>query len=107
VNFAARLQGLAAPYSVLMSEATHRLVEGMVDAAFSGEHQIKGKAQAQKVYRLKAARQGMLRTERPHGVFSGKRTIRLLYSRFVSRVMPPTRPTETWLLSGPVCQSLR
>ena len=27
-----------------MSEATQRLVQGMVDATFSGDHQIKGKA---------------------------------------------------------------
>jgi class 3 adenylate cyclase len=61
VNFAARLQALAEPDSVLMSEATHRLVEGMVDATFSGEHQIKGKSEAQKVYRLNAVRQGVSR----------------------------------------------
>jgi class 3 adenylate cyclase len=51
VNFAARLQPLAEPDSVLMSEATHRLVQGMVDASFSGDHQIKGKAEPQKTYR--------------------------------------------------------
>jgi len=61
VNFAARLQGLAPPNSVLMSEATHYLVEGMVDATFSGEHPIKGKAEAQKVYRLNAIRHGVSR----------------------------------------------
>ena len=35
-----------------MSEATHRLVQGMVDANFAGEHTIKGKSEPQKVYRL-------------------------------------------------------
>ena len=35
VNFAARLQALAEPDSVLMSEATHRLVEGLVEASFA------------------------------------------------------------------------
>src|SRR5271169_1622050 len=40
VNFAARLQALAEPGSVLMSETTHRLVQGMVDATFAGDHQI-------------------------------------------------------------------
>ena len=42
VNFAARLQALAEPDSVLMSEATHRLVQGMVEASFAGEHPSKG-----------------------------------------------------------------
>jgi class 3 adenylate cyclase len=61
VNFAARLQALAEPDSVLMSEATHRLVQGMVDATSSGDHQIKGKADPQKTCRLNAIRQGAAR----------------------------------------------
>ena len=36
VNFAARLQSLAEPDSVFISEATQRLVQGMVDASFAG-----------------------------------------------------------------------
>ena len=63
VNFAARLQSLAAPGSVFMSEATHRLLQGLVDASFSGEHTIKGKAERQKVYRLDAVRHGVTRFE--------------------------------------------
>ena len=63
VNFAARLQALAAPDSVFMSEATHRLVQGMVDATLSGDHQIKGKAEPQKTYRLNSIRQGATRFE--------------------------------------------
>ena len=63
VNFAARLQALAEPDSVFMSEATHRLVQGMVEATFAGEHQIKGKAEPQKTYRLDAVRQGATRFE--------------------------------------------
>jgi hypothetical protein len=35
-------------------EATHRLVQGLVEAKFAGEHQIKGKSESQKVYRLEA-----------------------------------------------------
>src|ERR1039458_5220268 len=54
VNFAARLQNLAAPSSVFMSEATHRLVQGLVEASFAGEHTIKGQAEPQKAYRLDA-----------------------------------------------------
>ena len=64
VNFAARLQALAEPDSVLMSEATHRLVQGMVDANFAGEQTIKGKSEPQKVYRLNSVRPGATRFER-------------------------------------------
>jgi class 3 adenylate cyclase len=61
VNFAARLQALAEPDSVLMSEATHRLMEGLVDASFGGEHSIKGKSEPQKVFRLDGIRHGATR----------------------------------------------
>lgn len=57
VNVAARLQALAEPGSAVMSEATHRLVEGLVDAGFVGEHLIKGKSDAQKAYRLEGIRE--------------------------------------------------
>ena len=63
VNFAARLQALADPDCVLMSEATHRSVEGMVEASFAGEHSIKGKSAAQKVCRLDGIRHGATRFE--------------------------------------------
>jgi class 3 adenylate cyclase/tetratricopeptide (TPR) repeat protein len=63
VNVAARLQALAAPDSVLISEATHRLVQGMVEASFAGELQIKGKSERQRVYRLDAIRLGATRFE--------------------------------------------
>ena len=52
VNLAARLQALADPDSVFISEKTHRLVQGMVDANFAGEQTIKGKSEPQNVYRL-------------------------------------------------------
>ena len=57
VNVAARLQALAEPGSTVMSEATHRLVEGLVEAGFAGEHQIKGKSEAKKAYRLDGVRE--------------------------------------------------
>ena len=63
VNFAARLQALAEPDSVIMSEATHRLVQGMVEATFAGDHQIKGKAEPQRTYWLNSVRQGATRFE--------------------------------------------
>ena len=61
VNVASRLQALAAPNSVYMSEATYRLVQGRVEATFAGDHQIKGKSKPQRVYRLEAIRHGAAR----------------------------------------------
>jgi hypothetical protein len=61
VNFASRLQALADPDTVLMSDATHRLVQGFVEASFAGEHTITGKSEPQKVYRLSTVRQGATR----------------------------------------------
>jgi class 3 adenylate cyclase len=61
VNFAARLQALAEPDCILMSEATHRLGQGMVEATFAGEHTIKGKTKPQKVYSLHTVRRGVTR----------------------------------------------
>ena len=61
VNVAARLQTLAEPGSAVMSEAMHRLVEGLVDASFAGEKAIKGRTGAEKVYRLDAIRTGASR----------------------------------------------
>ena len=61
VNVAARLQALAEAGSAVMSEATQRLVEGLVEVTFAGEHQIKGKSDSQKAYRLDAVREGTKR----------------------------------------------
>jgi class 3 adenylate cyclase/tetratricopeptide (TPR) repeat protein len=76
VNFAARLQALAEPDSVLVSEATNRLVQGMVDATFAGEHNVRGKSEPQKTYRLDAIRKGATRFEaavsRGLGTFVGR-----------------------------------
>jgi class 3 adenylate cyclase len=49
---------LAEPDSVLMSDPTHQLVQGFVEASFAGEHTIKGKSEAQKVYRLELEPRG-------------------------------------------------
>jgi class 3 adenylate cyclase len=76
VNLASRLQALAEPDTIFLSEATHRLVQGMVDTSFAGEHTIKGKSEPQKVYRLDAVRVGATRFEaamsRGLGVFVGR-----------------------------------
>jgi class 3 adenylate cyclase len=61
VNVAARLQAIADPGAVVMSEAMHRLLEGLVEASFIGEHQFKGKAEPQKVYQLVSIREGATR----------------------------------------------
>jgi class 3 adenylate cyclase len=63
VNVASRLQALAEPDSVFMSEAMHRLVQGMVDASFAGHHEIKGKSDPQNIYRLDAVRSEATRFE--------------------------------------------
>jgi class 3 adenylate cyclase/tetratricopeptide (TPR) repeat protein len=63
VNVASRLQALAKPDSVFMSEAMHRMVQGMVEASLAGDYEIKGKSDPQKVYRLDAVRSGATRFE--------------------------------------------
>jgi class 3 adenylate cyclase len=63
VNLASRLQNLAEPGTVYLSESTQRLVQGLVEATFAGAHAIKGKAKPQKVYRLDALRQNATRFE--------------------------------------------
>ena len=63
VNLASRLQSLAEPETVLLSEATQRLVQGLVEIEFAGDHSIKGKAKTQKAYRLNSIRQGTTRFE--------------------------------------------
>ncbi len=56
VNVASRVQGLAAPGTVLLNELAYRLVEGLVDAEFAGEHPIKGRSATERVYRLNRVR---------------------------------------------------
>jgi len=52
VNLASRLQSLAEPGRVLLSEATHRLVQGLVQCGPAGEYEIKGKTERQKAFHL-------------------------------------------------------
>ena len=63
VNFAARLQSIAEPNSLFVSEATHHSVQGLVETSFAGERTIKGKSDPQKVYQLEAVRPGITRFE--------------------------------------------
>ena len=69
VNLASRLQKLAEPGAVYLSESTRRLVEGQAETAFVGEFDIKGKSEPQKVYRLRSIRPGAARFE--SSVFRG------------------------------------
>ncbi|MGD2125947.1 MAG: adenylate/guanylate cyclase domain-containing protein, partial [Desulfobacteraceae bacterium] len=52
VNLASRLESMAEPGSILISEATHRLVEAYVQSTFEGERAVKGKRAPQRIYRL-------------------------------------------------------
>ena len=61
VNLAARLESLAVPGSILLSEATYRLVEGYVQSPCVGERDVKGKRVPQRVYRLEGLTTGMTR----------------------------------------------
>src|ERR1700733_2581846 len=63
VNLASRLQTLAEPGTVYLSEATQCLVQGLVETTFAGAPPIKGKAEPQKVYRLNSVREGATRFE--------------------------------------------
>jgi class 3 adenylate cyclase len=64
VNLAARLQALAEPGAVVLSEATHRLLQGLVSVRPGGEHEIKGKAEKQRTYWLDSVLPGATRFAR-------------------------------------------
>jgi class 3 adenylate cyclase/tetratricopeptide (TPR) repeat protein len=61
VNMASRLQTLAEPGTLVVSELTHRLVQGLVDSTFGGAHQVKGKSEPQNIYRIDAVKEGATR----------------------------------------------
>jgi len=50
------LQSISEPGAVLLSEAAYRLVDGLVEATFVGEHRLKGRTGPERVYRLEAIR---------------------------------------------------
>jgi class 3 adenylate cyclase/tetratricopeptide (TPR) repeat protein len=51
-NLAARIQGLAEPDSVVLSEATYRLIQGYFDCDALGEQILRGVAESVTVYRV-------------------------------------------------------
>jgi predicted ATPase len=95
INLAARLQALAEPASILLSEAVQRLVEGMVESHFVGEHQIKGKSEPQRVYQLEALRKGAARFDgavsRGLTVYIGRDRELETLERFLVEVSPGIR----------------
>ena len=54
-NLAARLQQLAQPGTVVISEATHRLVTGFFETRDLGEHAVKGHTEPVRVYEIALA----------------------------------------------------
>jgi len=52
VNLASRLESMAKPGTILISEVTHRLVDAYVDSTYVGEQKVKGKSTPQRCYRL-------------------------------------------------------
>jgi class 3 adenylate cyclase len=61
VNLASRLQSLAEPGTVLLSEAANRLVQGLVASELLCEYAIKGKSERQRLYRLDGVNEGATR----------------------------------------------
>jgi tetratricopeptide (TPR) repeat protein len=57
VNLAARLQAMAEPGTVLLSESTFRAAEGSIEAAPLGERRVRGRAEPVIVHRLVRARE--------------------------------------------------
>src|SRR5215470_17778027 len=51
-NIAARIQGLAQPHTLTISEATYRLVEGYFTCELLGEQTLRGVSQPLKIYRV-------------------------------------------------------
>jgi class 3 adenylate cyclase/tetratricopeptide (TPR) repeat protein len=62
-NLAARLQQLAQPGTVVISEATHKLVAGFFDTRDLGEHAVKGYPEPERVYAVLQARGRRTRLE--------------------------------------------
>ena len=61
VHLAARLQTLAEPGGIVISEATQALVGGYVKSEPAGEHHVKGKTEPQRIHRLDGLKSGVTR----------------------------------------------
>ena len=51
-NIAARIEGLAAPNTIVISTATYRLIQGFFECQNLGKHALKGISQPMTVYRV-------------------------------------------------------
>ncbi len=56
VNLASRLESIAEPGSIYISEATHSLAAPYIESCYIGQRAIKGKREPQKIYRLTGIR---------------------------------------------------
>jgi class 3 adenylate cyclase/tetratricopeptide (TPR) repeat protein len=65
-NIAARLQALAAPNAILISETTNRLVASAFDLQDLGPHELKGVTEPLRVYRVLSAKSSASRFEAAH-----------------------------------------
>jgi TolB-like protein len=85
VNVAVRLEGLAEPGGICISEDAHRQVRGKLDILGddAGEHQLKNIARAVRVYRVRLS--GAAGTKRPVLVLPDKPSIAVLPFRDLSR----------------------
>jgi class 3 adenylate cyclase len=61
VNLAARLEGEAESGGIVLSQATHQLVDGYADSSFAGEREIKGKTGKLPVYVLNGLKESVSR----------------------------------------------
>ncbi|HET6419205.1 MAG TPA: AAA family ATPase [Geobacteraceae bacterium] len=61
VNLASRLESIAEPGGIMISETTYGIVGPFINASFAGERLIKGKSESQKVYRLKGINEHAVR----------------------------------------------
>src|SRR5262249_9199987 len=69
-NVCSRIQGLAAPNTIAMSEATYRLVQGYFECQALGEQTLRGVAQPLQVYRVlqESGARGRLDVAQPRGL---------------------------------------
>jgi len=86
-NVAARLQQTAEPARIVISESTHRLVEGYFHLRLLGDLSLKGKVEPVKAWEVISAREARTRleveTERGLSPFVGReRELRLLFECF-------------------------
>ncbi len=65
-NIAARLQSLAEPNAILISETTRRLLAGAFDCQDLGRHELKGISKPQQVYRVLAPKSFTSRFDAAH-----------------------------------------